>query len=369
VKSWRARWISWRNARLSDPQFQRFAGDFPPFRGIARQSAARLFDLVAGFVYSQVLAACVGLKLLEILRAGPRDVDALALQVDVPAQAMSRLLRAAAALDLVEALGPDRYALGRQGAALLGNAGLTDMIAHHTYFYADLQNPVALLRRGHGESLSGYWPYATAKDPKSAANDAVAAYSALMTATQPAVAADILDAYPMRRHRRLMDVGGGEGAFLAAAGARWPHLKLTLFDLPAVGDRARGRLAAAGLESRATIVGGDFLRAPAPAGADLITLVRVLHDHDDAGAASILGAVRRALGPGGRLLIAEPMAKDGQATSVADAYFGLYFQAMGRGRARSPREIAGLLRQAGFRRAKMLRSRTPALLRVLIAPV
>ena len=54
-----------------------------------------------------------------------------------------------------------------------------------------------------------------------------------MSRTQPLVAEDILDAYPFARHRCLLDVGGGEGAFLAAAAKRAPHLALRLFDLPA----------------------------------------------------------------------------------------------------------------------------------------
>ena len=99
------------------------------------------------------------------------------------------------------------------------------MVAHHRLLYADLADPVALLRRGGGGgALSGLWHYAEAAGTGDAA--AVAAYSALMAASQPMVAAQAIDAYPFHRHRRLLDVGGGEGAFLAAVGARVPALEL-----------------------------------------------------------------------------------------------------------------------------------------------
>jgi demethylspheroidene O-methyltransferase len=62
-----------------------------------------------------------------------------------------------------------------------------------------------------------------------------------MAASQPMVAGQVIDSYPFARHRRLLDVGGGEGAFLSAVGARVPGLELGLFDLPAVGERARSR--------------------------------------------------------------------------------------------------------------------------------
>ena len=277
-----------------------------------------------------------------------------------------RLLGAARALGLVEAAGAGRWALGEQGAALLGNAGLMEMIAHHDRLYADLGDSVGLLRRGAGE-LAGYWPYAVSDAPADAGGADVAGYSALMAATQPAVAADLLDAYPVARHRRLLDVGGGEGAFLEAAAARAPSLRLALFDLPAVAERARARLGRAGLLDRAEVMEGDFLSGPIPAGFDLVTLVRILHDHDDAGAARLLRAIRAALPPDGALLIGEPMAGDGRPERVGDAYFAFYLLAMGRGRARSPRELTAMLHAAGFSRVRRLRTRTPFLLRALAA--
>jgi demethylspheroidene O-methyltransferase len=188
-----------------------------------------------------------------------------------------------------------------------------------------------------------------------------------MAATQPTVAADILHAYPVRRHRVLMDIGGGEGAFLAAAGAAAPALQLMLFDLPSVTERARDRLARAGVLDRTRIVPGDFLSEPVPQGADLVTLVRILHDHDDDGVMTLLRAIRAALPADGALLIAEPMSGAPRRDRVADVYFAFYLLAMGRGRARTPAQIAAMLRAAGFGRIRTLATRTPFLLRAILA--
>lgn len=365
---WRDRWIARRNALLSDPRFQRWAADFPLTRRIAARRASGLFDLVAGFVYSQTLGACVRLGVLDVLAEGPASAEVIATGVSLPVDAAEHLLRAAAALGLAERAGVNRYALGSQGAALLGNAGLKEMIIHHAHLYADLADPTGLLRRESGRrNLAAYWPYATSDAPQQADPNAVAAYSALMAATQPAVAADILHAYPFRRHRRLLDVGGGEGAFLVAAAAAAPQIRLTLFDLPAVTLRAQQRLSRAGLLDRTDIFSGDFLSDPIPQGADLITLVRILHDHDDGGVVRILTSARAALPPGGALLIAEPMSGAPARDRVADVYFAFYLLAMGRGRARTPDEIVGFLREAGFREVRVLKTRTPFLLRAILA--
>ena len=302
----RDRVLALRDRLVSDPGFRRWAARFPPTRVLARRRAGALFDLCAGFVYSQVLLALVRLRIFDLLRDGPLPLAEIAARTGLPAEGAARLLAAAAALRLLDRRGGDRFGLGALGAAMPGNAGLAAMIEHHAILYADLADPVALLRGGGDTGLSRYWAYARAEAPAGLGDAAVGDYSALMDASQAMVAEAVLDAYPaLRRHGRVMDVGGGEGAFLVAAAARAPSLRLVLLDLPPVAARAAARFAREGLSGRAEAVGADFRAAPLPGGADLVTLVRVLHDHDDGAALALLRAVRAALPPGGRLLLAE----------------------------------------------------------------
>ena len=136
-----------------------------------------------------------------------------------------------------------------------------------------------------------------------------------MSASQTLVAGEILAAYSFRRHRCLLDVGGGDGTFLSAVATREPDLRAILFDLPAVAERARERFAKERIEGRATVYAGDFLGDPLPAGADVASLVRVIHDHDDDAALRLLRGVHAVLPAGGVLLVAEPFA----ATKGAEA--------------------------------------------------
>jgi demethylspheroidene O-methyltransferase len=364
----RDRWLAWRNRWLADPGFQRWAADFPLTRGVARRQAGGLFDLVSGFVYAQTLFVALRLGLFDLLAAEPRAPEDLAHALDLNIEVMERLLGACAALGLLERAEHGRWTLAMKGAALRGQAGLKEMILHHADLYADLADPEALLRRqGGGGRLAAYWPYAQTKDPARTCEPSVRPYSALMAATQPVVAADLLDAYDVSRHDLLLDVGGGEGAFLVAAAARAPALRLALLDLPAVSRAAKARLEREGLGDRATVYGGDFLSEPLPQGADLITLVRILHDHDDEGVARLLRSARAALPGHGALLIGEPMSAAPRPDPVADAYFAFYLLAMGRGRARTPAELEHMLQAAGFGRVRRLRTRNPLFLRALVA--
>lgn len=364
------RWRSRIARLLASERFRHWAAGFPLTRPIARRRARALFDLCAGFVYSQILQACVQLRVFELLADGPRSAAELAPQLGLTLEAAERLLAAARALRLLAPASRGRYRLGELGAPLLGNRAITAMVEHHALLYADLRDPVALLR---GErvrtALGDYWPYDEAADTRGFDPGRSDAYSGLMSASQPLVARELLDAYPFERHQRLLDVGGGEGSFLASVAARVPNLKLMLFDLPPVAARARQRLAAQGLADRTSVVGGSFRTDALPSGADLVTLVRVVHDHDDDVVRALLCAVREALPPGGVLLIAEPMSDTPGAEPVGDAYFGFYLLAMGRGRPRSAERLSEMLLDAGFIAPRLLPTRMPLQTRVLCAVV
>ena len=363
----RERALAWRERLVADARFRRWAERFPFTRPVARRRARELFDLCAGFVYSQVLYACVRVGLFEALRPGARSLEELSQELSLPLPAARRLLEAAAALRLARRVQDGRYALGTIGAAMAGNRAVAAMVEHHRLLYGDLADPVALLRGEHPTALSSYWTYAGGRHVDGLRPSDVAPYTELMSASLPLVADEVLDAFPLGDRRRLLDVGGGEGGFLATAAKRYPRLELVLFDAPAVVARAQAHFEGLGLASRATIVGGDFLRDPLPAGADAATLIRILHDHEDRAALVLLRAVRRALAPGGVIVVAEPMAGAAGAEPVGAAYFSFYLLAMGQGRSRTPAEIAALLSQAGFVKPRERSTRMPLQSGIVVA--
>jgi len=372
ARTWRDRWRTWRDRRLLDPGFHRWASASWLARFIARRESRALFDIVAGFTYSQVLFACVRLKLFDHLaQQGPQDTGALAHWMAMPDEGAQRLLAAAASLRLLERHDDGRWGLGTLGAPMVVHPAIAAMVEHHATLYHDLADPVALLRGERAATaMSGYWPYADT-DPRAAparlGTERVAEYSQLMSASQPLVSEQVLQSYALNRHRRLLDVGGGEGTFLRAVATHAPDLQLMLFDLPAVADLARARLAEHGLADRVEIHGGSFFSDPLPRGADLITLVRVLFDHPDDRVRQILRAVREALPEGGSVLVCEPMAGTPGAEAIGDAYYGLYLAAMGKGRSRSPAELTALLQSAGFADVRLLPTPLPLQTRVLLA--
>jgi demethylspheroidene O-methyltransferase len=365
---WLERLFAWRDRLIASDAFRRRAAAFPLTRPLARKAARDLFDLCAGFVYSQILLACVRLDVFRLLADGPLALATLAQRTGLDDDAAERLARAGVALGLLAWRGEQRVGLGQLGAAMVGNEALKAMVEHHALLYADLEDPVALLRGQAGATrLSSYWPYAADRARAGVAAGHALEYSKLMSASQPLIAEELLDAYPLKRHARLLDIGGGEGRFAIAAARRHPHLQVSVFDLPAVAERARAQFAAQGIADRASAHGGNFFTDPLPGGADVVSLIRVMFDHDDASVLAILANVRALLPATGTLVIAEPMAATRGALPMGDAYFGFYLLAMGRGRSRTAEELRALLQRAGFSRVQQVSTRMPLQTGILIA--
>lgn len=368
----RSAWRQALDARIdrwmSQPGLYRWAVANPLTRWLTRRRAAKLFETLAGFVHTQVLLGCVRLGLFETVYERPRTLAELSSLTRVPAPALERLLRSAVALDLLAPRGGGRYGLGPLGRPVAADPGLRQMIEHNAVLYSDMRDPLALLRGGDA-AMNAYWLYTQDSDAQSTGRwpaEKVAQYSELMASSQRFLVEELLAAYPFADHRCVMDVGGGKGAWIAALGARYPQLALQLFDLPPVAALARAHLDQAGIGPRATVHGGSFAHESLPQGADLVTLLRVAHDHPDHVVLPLLTSIYDALPAGGTLLLAEPMAEADERPATADAYFHFYLLAMGAGRLRTPHELATLMGQAGFSAIELVPSPMPLHTRILV---
>lgn len=360
-----------RDTLIVNKRFQRLAASLPIFRSISRSRASNLFDVMAGFVYSQILLACIRLNVFNALANGPLHLEDLSRITNFPILGLQKLLDAAVAIKLLEQRSQGRYGLGPLGSPLVGNDAIAAMVEHHTAFYADMRDPLALLSGTNSDrNLGKYWPYVSekAEDQDSLQNkDNVAEYSALMSASLPLVADEIVDAYDFTKHTCLLDVGGGQGTFLKRVHLVAPKLKKMLFDLPGVAELAAQQLGLSPETQSIQTHGGNFFTDALPKGADLITLVRVIFDHDDARVLTLLQSIHAALPEDGNLLIAEPMADAPGAQAMGHAYFGFYLLAMGRGKPRKISEINDLLKKVGFSRVRTIATKMPINTQIVLA--
>lgn len=362
------RFGAWRNRKLADPAFRNRIQRIPLLRTMARKRAQGLFEATAGFVNGQVLSACLELGLLERLETKPMTAEAIAGTFELDPTRTLRLLEAAAGLGLVERRPRAHWGLGPQGAVLVSDPGLKAMSLHHKALYQDLANTVDLLRNPQQETrLAALWPYARNESPSDVKPQEAQEYTALMAASQRMIAEQVLDAYDFSTHRALLDIGGGSGTFLGCVGEAHADLELSLFDLPGVIELARQRVSNQELPRRISLHGGSFHTDSFPGVHDLISLVRIVHDHDDEPAQHLMARAFDALEPGGNLIVAEPMLSGKSDGGILGNYFRFYLMAMGSGRPRSPQELKRMLKKAGFTSVKRHRTTVPMICSVISA--
>ena len=69
--------FSWMNNLVAKPKFHTLVKKLPVLNRMAAKDGRRIYDLVSGFVYSQVLLAMVELRLFKFLLTGKKNISDL----------------------------------------------------------------------------------------------------------------------------------------------------------------------------------------------------------------------------------------------------------------------------------------------------
>jgi hypothetical protein len=168
-----------------------------------------------------------------------------------------------------------------------------------------------------------------------------------MAAHTDRFAAAVAEVCDFDRFVKLVDVGGGDGTFLARVLAAHPRIRATLFDQPHVIERAAASFESLGLSSRCQAVGGNFF-VSVPEGGDAYLLKSILHDWDDKASIDILLICRKVMGPTSRLLVVERVIGPPN-TGPEGKFVDLHMLVVTGGRERTRDEFPALFGQSGFR--------------------
>jgi hypothetical protein len=309
---------------------------------------ATLLRMVNGYQASRAIHVAATLGIADLLADGPRTSDDLAAATESHPDALYRVLRALASIGIFREEDGGLFALTPLGEGLRADAlqGWAAFVGrpYHWQAWSALEDSVRTgenaFRMVHGTDP---WEYRATRPEESALFD-----RAMTALTRPLNGA-LLDAYDFGRFAKLMDVGGGTGALLAAVLAEYPALQGVLFDQPHVVAGAEALLGAAGVADRCRVVAGSFFEA-VPEGADAHVLKSVIHDWEDEEATAILRTCRRALEPDGAVLVVERVLappNEGPEAKFVD----LTMLVMTGGRERTLDEYAALFEAAGLRLA------------------
>jgi len=305
----------------------------------------RVAAMVFGFFPAQVVQTLARFGVPDALGERPLGLDALADRTGARPDALARLLRAAAGLDLVARTTEGAYELTEGGHLL--RTGLPGSIGNLAQLFCgdavwrawgELEWSV---RTGDPsfEKLTGHSSFAHfAADPT-----LNAVFTEAMAEGTRRAAPGVVAACDLTGVGTLADVGGGNGTLLAAFLDAHPDLRGILFDSASgATDLVVGE--------RCEVVTGDFF-ASVPV-ADAYVVKSVLHDWDDERSVAILTRIREAVPAHGAVLVVEPVLRDEPAALAEQRTLlmsDLNMLVCTGGRERTEEEFAALLTAAGLR--------------------
>jgi len=316
-----------------------------------------LFRLATGFYVSSALYVAATLKIADFMADGPRGSAELAEAAGVHAGALHRVMRLLVSAGVFTEDDAGKFALTPIGACLRSDGpgsvhagillfgGLTQTAWGELLYSVETGKPG--FTKAYGKDSFAYME----EHPEVAAM-----FDAAMASFTKQIVAAVVAAYDFSGFGALMDVGGGNGELLAGILTANPKPRGVIFDQAHVIARARNKIRELELAERCSLVEGDFFKG-VPAGCDAILLKHVIHDWNDEQAAAILKNCRRALRPGGKVLIVEgvyPARIDQSETSKGVTGNDVNMLVCTSGRVRSEMEFRALYEASGFKLARIL---------------
>ena len=322
------------------------AGELSPRDNLLRMTNA--------YEASQAIHVAATLGIADLLEDGPRSAEDLAKATGTHAPTLYRLLRALASVGVFAEETDGRFGLSPSAEYLRsdvpGSVRAWAMLIGRPSFWTSWGHLLAVARDGEPAFPDLYgtniWEYLAAHPEESVI------FSAAMTSLSAGVVEAVVQSYDFSGVGALIDVGGGEGALLAAILVANPALRGILFDLPHVVAGAKDRLERTGVADRCEVVSGSFFET-VPEGADTYLLKSIIHDWDDAAAIEILRTCRAAMPDTGRLLVVERVIRPGNEPDRAK-FSDLYMLVALGGRERTAEEFRSLLAEAGFRMTEVI---------------
>lgn len=134
----------------------------------------------------------------------------------------------------------------------------------------------------------------------------------------------LVEEYDFGRVRRLLDAGGGDATIATAIANAFPHIQISILELPGNGDLARRRILDAGLDDRLEVIEGSIFD-PLPGGYDAVLFAHQLVIWPLEKCTALLRSAYDALAPGGQVLIFSSISSDDEDGPTMAALDSVYF--------------------------------------------
>lgn len=307
-------------------------------------------DLIEAFRRSKTMFAAAALGLFDRLMKGPTDAATLAGHIGSDPGATERLLDACVGLGFLQKEG-GAYSNLPVAEAYLCSSSPTSLVGYILYsnraLYPMWGNLEDAVREGSNRWRQTFGPEASLFDHFFRTEEAKREFLTGMNGFGQLSSPKVVAAFDLGRFRELVDLGGATGHLAIAACERYPNLRATVYDLPAVIEVARDYIERSEVRNRIRLSYGDFFRDPIPQ-ADLFALGRIIHDWSEKKIQELLRKICDSLPSGGALLLAERLLDEDKGGPTSALMQSLNMLVCTEGKERTLSEYTALLREAGF---------------------
>ncbi len=302
-----------------------------------------MIRLVRSYIATRAIYVAAKLGLADHIRDDGASAQDLAQKLNVHPVALYRVMRTLAGLGVLHQDEHDRFFVTQFGETLRKDSpqSIRDYaIFSHEFVYEIFRGIMDTVRTGK-PVIEDFFEYLRANPEQEAIF-----HTGMATKTRIETVA-VIEAYDFSKCGTVVDVGGGNGAFLSGILASYEQVSGVLFDQKSAIEAAKA--SRGGSLPRCEFVAGDFFEA-VPSGGDTYVLKRTLYNWSDEEVVQILKNCRKAMKSQTRLLIIEPLI--GPPNEQCTGHLSdMNFLLMG-GRVRTEEEYSNLLRQTGFRLQK-----------------
>jgi SAM-dependent methyltransferase len=165
------------------------------------------------------------------------------------------------------------------------------------------------------------------------------------------ILSDMLD---FKGAKTMIDIGSGPGTYPIEFLKKYPHLKITIFDLPGTLKVTKRVLEKEGMLGAIDIVEGDYNTDEIPVGFNIAFLSNIIHSENEETNQRLMKKVYVALNPGGEIIIKDHILDDTLTSPRVGAIFSLQMLLATKGRDYSFQEVKDWLENAGFKKVEWI---------------
>lgn len=179
-----------------------------------------------------------------------------------------------------------------------------------------------------------------------------------------AILSDILD---FTWAMTMIDIGSGPGTYPIQFLKKYPHLQITIFDLPGTLRVTKKVLEKEGVYRRINIVEGDYNTDPLPTGFDIAFLSNIIHSENEETNQKLMNKVFGCLNQNGKVIIKDHILDATLTSPAVGAIFSVQMLLTTKGRDYSFTEVRAWLEDVGFREAEWIKLEPPLTSSLVIA--